>query len=209
MIFGQQNKPTSGFMVTFWLSRKLHFLNKAIYFPLAEMLLLWACNLFCKLLWNCTYMFRPLIKRTEFCMHHFSMSIIHAICFGSLVVIYVLLFLLLHEGRTEHITHAHTFTHSLYPSTFCVDSHSSIRSTRVTSVAHKRSWSFCQRCRWQVTAKHACTLCMWICMKWRNMVRGRIVYTEHAKMAAALCGTSHLTTIQHCNHFSGYSKHAV
>ena len=28
----------------------------------------------------------------------------------------------------------------------------------VTEVAHKRSWSFCQKCRWQVTAKHAYTL---------------------------------------------------
>ena len=41
----------------------------------------------------------------------------------------------------------------------------------VTAVAHKRSWSFCRKCRWQVTAKHAytlrmwlCTLCMWWCM---------------------------------------------
>ena len=27
----------------------------------------------------------------------------------------------------------------------------------VTAVARKRSWSFCQKCRWQVPAKHACT----------------------------------------------------
>ena len=32
----------------------------------------------------------------------------------------------------------------------------------VTKVAHKRSWSFCQKCRWQVTAKHTSTLCMWL-----------------------------------------------
>ena len=37
---------------------------------------------------------------------------------------------------------------------------------RVTAVTHKRSWSSCQKCRWQVTAKHACTLRMWLCMKW-------------------------------------------
>ena len=36
----------------------------------------------------------------------------------------------------------------------------------VTAVAHKRPWSFCQKCRWQVTVKHACTLRMWLCMKW-------------------------------------------
>ena len=37
---------------------------------------------------------------------------------------------------------------------------------RVTAVARKRSRSFCQKCRWQVTAKHAYTLHMWLCMKW-------------------------------------------
>ena len=31
--------------------------------------------------------------------------------------------------------------------------------------ARKRSRSSCQKCRWQVTAKHACTLRMWLCMK--------------------------------------------
>ena len=36
---------------------------------------------------------------------------------------------------------------------------------RVTAVARKRSRSFCQKCRWQVTAKHAYTLRMWLCMK--------------------------------------------
>ena len=33
---------------------------------------------------------------------------------------------------------------------------------RVTTVARKKSRSFCQRCRWQVTAKHAYTLRMWL-----------------------------------------------
>ena len=61
---------------------------------------------------------------------------------------------------------------------------------RVTTVAHKRSRSFCQNCRWQVTAKHAYTLCMWLCMKWH----GAWLYGVHrtcAKMAAVSCGTSH------------------
>ena len=31
---------------------------------------------------------------------------------------------------------------------------------RVTAVARKRSRPFCQKCRWQVTAKHACSLRM-------------------------------------------------
>ena len=35
-----------------------------------------------------------------------------------------------------------------------------------TAVARKISWSFCQKCRWQVTAKHAYALRMWLCMRW-------------------------------------------
>ena len=37
-----------------------------------------------------------------------------------------------------------------------------------TTVAHKRSWSFCRKCRWQVTAKYGCTLHTWLCMKWHG-----------------------------------------
>ena len=33
-------------------------------------------------------------------------------------------------------------------------------------LAHKRSQSFCQNCRWQVTAKHTCTLPMWLWVTW-------------------------------------------
>ena len=39
---------------------------------------------------------------------------------------------------------------------------------RVTAVARKRPRSFCQKRRWQVTAKHAYTLRMWLCMKWHG-----------------------------------------
>ena len=35
----------------------------------------------------------------------------------------------------------------------------------VTAVACKKSQSFCQKCRWQVTTKHAYTWHMWLCMK--------------------------------------------
>ena len=65
---------------------------------------------------------------------------------------------------------------------------------RVTAVAHKRSQSFCQKCRWQVTAKHAYTLRMWLCMKWH----GAWLYGVHrtcAKTAAVSCGTSHASTV--------------
>ena len=54
-------------------------------------------------------------------------------------------------------------------STFCADSYFGIRSTLVISaVARKRPWSFCQKCRWQVTAKYAGTLRMWLCTKWHG-----------------------------------------
>ena len=46
---------------------------------------------------------------------------------------------------------------------------------------NKRSWSFCQKCRWQVTAKHARTLPMWLWMKWPcKLVHGCMVHTERA-----------------------------
>ena len=65
---------------------------------------------------------------------------------------------------------------------------------RVTAVARKRSRSFCQRCRWQVTAKHAYTLSMWLCMKWH----GAWLYGVHrtcAETAAVSCGTSHASAV--------------
>ena len=40
---------------------------------------------------------------------------------------------------------------------------------RVTTVAGKWPQSFCQKCRWQVTAKHTCTLQLWFCMKWHGV----------------------------------------
>ena len=44
-----------------------------------------------------------------------------------------------------------------------------IHSTpRVTAVVRKRPWSLCQKCKWQVTAKYACTLHTWLCMKWHG-----------------------------------------
>ena len=65
---------------------------------------------------------------------------------------------------------------------------------RVTAVACKRSRSFCQKCRCQVTAKHAYTLRMWLCMKWH----GAWLYGVHsicAETAAVSCGTSHASAV--------------
>ena len=64
----------------------------------------------------------------------------------------------------------------------------------VTAVAHKWSWSFCQKCRWQATAKHAYTVSMWLCMKWH----GAWLYGVHrtcAETAAVSCGTSHASAV--------------
>ena len=77
----------------------------------------------------------------------------------------------------------------------------------VSAVARKRSRSFCQKCRWQVTAKHAYTLPMWLWMKWHwNLVHGWMVYTELVPKR------QHFTWHQPCNnhralpvdHFRGY-----
>ena len=65
----------------------------------------------------------------------------------------------------------------------------------VTAVArkNKRSQSFCQKCRWLVTAKSTCTLHMWLWMKWHcKLVHGCMVYPEpvlwqqHFHVAAAM-----------------------
>ena len=62
----------------------------------------------------------------------------------------------------------------------------------VTAVAYKRPWSFCQKCRWQVTAKYACTLRMQLCVKWYGAC---MVYTECTEMAAVSCGTSRASAV--------------
>ena len=47
----------------------------------------------------------------------------------------------------------------------------------VTAVACERSQSFCQKCRWQVPVKQACTLRVWLCMMWCDA--WFMVYTTH------------------------------
>ena len=63
----------------------------------------------------------------------------------------------------------------------------------VNAVAQKIPWSFCQRWRWQVAAEHACTLRMWLYMKWRDLEHGCMVYTERVETAAVSRDTSHVT----------------
>ena len=50
----------------------------------------------------------------------------------------------------------------------------------------------------QVTANYACTLRMWLCVKWRDMVHACMAYTERAETVAVSRGTSHVTTKQRC-----------
>ena len=62
--------------------------------------------------------------------------------------------------------------------------------SRVTAVARKISQSFCQKCRWQVTAKYTCTLPMRLWMKWHcKLVHGCIVYTERRPRRHQLCNS--------------------
>ena len=64
----------------------------------------------------------------------------------------------------------------------------------VTAVARKRFHAFCQKRRWQVTAKHTYTLCMWLCIKWH----GAWLYGVHrtcTETAAVSCGTSHASAV--------------
>ena len=63
----------------------------------------------------------------------------------------------------------------------------------VNAVACERSRSFWQKCRWQITAKHAYTLLFGFA--WSDMVHGCMVYTECAEMAAISCGTSHASAV--------------
>ena len=67
----------------------------------------------------------------------------------------------------------------------------------VTAVAHKRPRSFCQKCRWQVTAKHAYTLRTWLCMKWHGacLYGVRRTRRDWLSVAADSCGTSHASAV--------------
>ena len=65
---------------------------------------------------------------------------------------------------------------------------------RVTALARKTSRSFYQKRRWQVTARHACTLRVWLCMKWHGAWFCG-VHRTCAETAALSCGTSHASAV--------------
>ena len=89
---------------------------------------------------------------------------------------------------------------------------------RVTAVACQRSWSFCEKCRWQVTAKHTYTLRMWLHIKWHcKLVHVCIVYTEpvlrwwqfHMAPAKQLPNSTVSTPLQLKKKFKDRKKSAV
>ena len=67
-----------------------------------------------------------------------------------------------HSGSGDECRHLCTSSYLL------VNCHKTTDKTTAATnaVARKRSRSFCQKCRWQVTAKHAYTLPMWLCHSW-------------------------------------------
>ena len=66
--------------------------------------------------------------------------------------------------------------------------------SRVTAVARKRTRSFCQKCGWQVTAKHAYTLRMWLCMNWHGAWLYGVHWTSY-ETAAVSCETSRASAV--------------
>ena len=74
---------------------------------------------------------------------------------------------------------------------------SHFRSRPFVTGSYKRSFLvILQKCRWKVTAKHACTLHMQLCLKRHDMVmvHGCMngVHWTH-QIAAVSCGISHIT----------------
>ena len=98
-----------------------------------------------------------------------------------------------HSGGDKYIISL--FPHLRTLSSLCTDSYFGIRSTpMLPQVERKRSRSFCQKCTWQVTAKHANTLRMWLCMKWYSTwLYG--VHRTCAETAAVSYGTSHASAV--------------
>ena len=75
---------------------------------------------------------------------------------------------------------------------------------RVTAEARKRSWSFCKMCRWQVTAKYAWALRMWLCMKWHGVQF--MVYTELAPRRQQFHVAPAMPALFPVHHFDAYLK---
>ena len=71
----------------------------------------------------------------------------------------------------------------------------------VTAVAHKRPWSFCQKCSWQITAVHAYTLdpmksVSWLCCP--SIVWELIRETSSQAPHRGTLVHSHVNLLSHC-----------
>ena len=88
-----------------------------------------------------------------------------------------------------------------YPGpTLCADFYFDICPSLCYHSSSKRSRSFNQKCRWQVTTKQACTLCMYLRIE---LLNAAWLYGAHrmcTKMAAVLQGTSYVAIKQHCKY---------
>ena len=65
----------------------------------------------------------------------------------------------------------------------------------VTAVTRKRSRSFCQKCRWQVTGKHTCIHLMYVALHGVTWCMLYGVHRTFAETAAVSCGTSHASAV--------------
>ena len=84
---------------------------------------------------------------------------------------------------------------------------------RVTAVARKRPRSFCKKCRWQVTRKHAYTLTQRIRSGLtmplsRHSVRTYQEMSSHATRQGTL-SHSHLSSLSHCGLILAYKVELV
>ena len=78
-------------------------------------------------------------------------------------------------------------------STSCADCYFGIRSTPV--LARKRSRSFCQKCRWQVTGKHTCMHLTYVALHGVTWCMVIWCPQNFAETAAVSCGTSHASAV--------------
>ena len=84
-----------------------------------------------------------------------------------------------------------------------------IRFTHVTAAVCKRSWSFCQKCRWQVADKHTCTLAYLCGFEWSDTVNWCVVVWHAQNMrrddSSFMCPqTCNNQTVLSEHHFGGF-----
>ena len=103
-------------------------------------------------------------------------------------------------------TNEHSNSYSLHLPLFRYPFH-----PRVTTVARKRSRSFCQKCRWQVIAKHAYTLRILTYVALHEVTWAWLygVHRTCAETAAVSCGTSHASAVSTPLRWIFFKKRAI